>query len=194
MTDHHRIMMHAISHSAGRRRLPGMPDTAMQTHTIVDSPIGPLTLVASDGVLSGVYLDGHLHLPDAATFGPRVIFGFESVAEQLAEYFAGQRRDFTVPVHLAGTDFQLLVWRALRAIPYGDTWSYTRLADAIGRGRDRIRAVGAANGKNPISIVLPCHRVLGSDGSLTGYAGGLARKRFLLELERSTDQLPLFGH
>jgi methylated-DNA-[protein]-cysteine S-methyltransferase len=156
----------------------------MRTHAIIDSPIGALTLVATDGTLCGAYMEDHLHMPDPATFGPRVTSGFEEVAEQLGEYFAGQREDFTVAMRPAGTDFQRRVWEVLTTIPYGQTWTYAQLADALGR-RDRIRAVAAANGRNPISVVVPCHRVLGSDGNLTGYAGGLARKRFLLDLERS---------
>jgi methylated-DNA-[protein]-cysteine S-methyltransferase len=155
---------------------------AMRTHTTIDSPIGRLTLVATDGVLCGVYLDGQLHLPDPAAFGPRVSHGFEEAEEQFAGYFAGQREDFTLPVRPAGSEFQRRVWQTLTTIPYGQTWTYAQLAGAIGR-LDRIRAVAAANARNPVAIAIPCHRVIGSDGSLTGYAGGLARKRFLLELE-----------
>ena len=155
----------------------------MRTHTMVDSPVGALTLVATDGALSGVYLEDQRYRPDQSTFGPRTDAGFEEAAEQLAEYFAGQRRHFTLRTRLAGSDFQRRVWQALTTIPYGQTWTYAELADAVGR-RDRIRAVGAANGRNPLAVVVPCHRVVGSDGSLTGYAGGLARKRFLLDLER----------
>jgi len=157
-------------------------------HTIIDSPLGALTLVGTDGVLTGVYLDDQMHRPEAATLGQRVDAGFEEITEQLAEYFPGDRHDFTVRVGAVGTDFQRRVWRTLSTIPYGQTWSYGRLADAIGR-RDRVRAVAAANGRNPLAIVVPCHRVLGSDGSLTGYAGGLARKRFLLDLERPMARL-----
>ena len=155
----------------------------MRTHTMIDSPMGPLTLVATDGTLSGVYMEDQLHMPDPSTFGQRVSSGFEEAAEQLGEYFAGQRKDFTLRTRLAGSDFQRRVWQAVTAIPYGQTWTYAQLADGVGR-RDRLRAVGAANGRNPLAVVVPCHRVVGSDGSLTGYAGGLARKRFLLDLER----------
>jgi methylated-DNA-[protein]-cysteine S-methyltransferase len=155
----------------------------MRTHTTIDSPMGALTLVATDGALSGVYMEDQLHMPDPSTFGQRVSSGFEEAAEQLGEYFAGQRKDFTLHTRLAGSDFQRRVWQTVTAIPYGQTWTYAQLADAVGR-RDRIRAVGAANGRNPLAVVVPCHRVVGSDGSLTGYAGGLARKRFLLDLER----------
>lgn len=155
-------------------------------HRIIDSPIGPLTLVGADGVLGGLYMDAHRHAPDSSAFGPRTTSGFAAAAEQLAEYFAGGRTEFTVPLQPAGTEFQRQVWAALRAIPYGQTCSYAQLTTALGRDATRIRAVGAANGRNPLSIVVPCHRVIGSDGSLTGYGGGLERKRFLLDLERRT--------
>jgi methylated-DNA-[protein]-cysteine S-methyltransferase len=153
-----------------------------RTHATLRSPIGPLTLVADDGVLSGLYLPGHVRGPRLETLGGPEPDGFEEIAGQLAEYFAGARTGFTVPVAPAGTPFQQAVWRELTAIPYGRTRTYGQIADALG-GRHLTRAVGAANGRNPISIVVPCHRVVGSDGSLTGYAGGLDRKRFLLDLE-----------
>jgi methylated-DNA-[protein]-cysteine S-methyltransferase len=163
----------------------------MRAHTVIDSPMGALTLVATDGALSGVYMEEHLHMPDPSSFGPRVGTGFEEAAEQLGEYFAGQRREFTLRTRLAGTGFQRRVWQALGTIPYGRTWTYAQLADAVGRP-DRLRAVAATNGRNPVAVVVPCHRVVGSDGSLTGFAGGLARKRFLLDLERPGDQGQLF--
>lgn len=154
----------------------------MRTHTRIDSPIGMLTLVNTDGVLRGVYMEEHSHLPDTGTFGARTCDGFEKAAGQLREYFAGERRRFTLRLAPAGTVFQLRVWELLSAIPYGQTRSYGQLADGLGV-RKAIRAVGAANGRNPISIIVPCHRVVGADGSLTGYAGGLERKKFLLGLE-----------
>ena len=153
-----------------------------RTHTEVDSPIGRLTLVADDGVLSGLYLPGHLRGPAPERLGDRADDGFEEIDRQLAEYFAGTRTEFTVPLAPAGTPFQQAVWRELTTIPYGRTRTYGQIALALG-GAHLTRAVGAANGRNPISIVVPCHRVIGSDGSLTGYAGGLPRKRFLLDLE-----------
>jgi methylated-DNA-[protein]-cysteine S-methyltransferase len=159
----------------------------MRSHTVVDSPMGALTLVATDGTLSGVYMEDHLHMPARSSFGPRVGAGFEEAAEQLEEYFAGRRREFSLDTRLAGTDFQRRVWAAVRAIPYGQTRTYAQLADAVGRP-DRLRAVAATVGHNPLTVVVPCHRVVGSDGSLTGFAGGLARKRFLLDLERPTDR------
>jgi methylated-DNA-[protein]-cysteine S-methyltransferase len=121
----------------------------------------------------------------AEGLGERVTSGFEDVAEQLREYFDRARTTFTVPIALAGTPFQKRVWGELLTIPYGDTRSYGQLADAIGN-RSAMRAVGAANGQNPISIIVPCHRVIGSNGKLVGYGGGLERKQFLLDLERAT--------
>lgn len=151
-------------------------------HTVIDSPIGPLTLVRVDGVLSGIYMAEHRHQPDPATFGVRDPAGFDEATTQLAEYFDGRRTEFTVPLAARGTPFQQRVWDALRTIPYGETWTYGQLADSLGTPT-AVRAVAAANGRNPISIIVPCHRVIGSNGNLTGYAGGLDRKRFLLERE-----------
>ncbi len=154
----------------------------MRNHSIIDSPIGPLTLVNTDGVLSGLYMDGHAHQPDRTTFGTSAAGGFEQATDELAEYFAGQRTVFTLPLAPVGSPFQRKVWQLLTDIPYGQTRSYSQLADELG-DRSVVRAVGTANGRNPISIVVPCHRVIGADGSLTGYAGGLDRKGFLLALE-----------
>ncbi|MFF9555897.1 methylated-DNA--[protein]-cysteine S-methyltransferase [Streptomyces albus] len=154
-----------------------------RTHTVIDSPVGPLTLVATDGTLSGIYMDPHRHRPAQETFGPRDPGAFGQVAEQLGEYFAGDRKEFTLPLAPEGTDFQRTVWRALCDIPYGGTLSYGELAARIGRP-GAARAVGLANGRNPISIVVPCHRVVGSAGQLTGYGGGIERKRHLLDFER----------
>jgi methylated-DNA-[protein]-cysteine S-methyltransferase len=156
----------------------------MRTHTMVDSPMGVLTLVATDGALSSVYMEDQVHAPDPSTFGLRVGAGFEEAAEQLGEYFEGERTAFSLRTRLLGSEFQRRVWQAVSGIPYGQTWTYARLAEAVGRP-DRLRAVAATNGRNPLAVVVPCHRVVGSDGSLTGYAGGLARKRFLLDLERT---------
>jgi methylated-DNA-[protein]-cysteine S-methyltransferase len=152
------------------------------THTLVESPIGALTLVAEDGALTGLYFPHHWYRPDPATFGPRVEHGFDEVRTQLAEYFAGERRDFDLPLHAIGTVFQKRVWQALLDIPYGRTASYGATALAIGAPTSS-RAVGLANGQNPISIVVPCHRVIGANGSLTGYGGGMAAKQWLLAHE-----------
>jgi methylated-DNA-[protein]-cysteine S-methyltransferase len=160
----------------------------MRTHQQIDSPIGTLTLVATDGVLSGLYMHEQAYHPDPVTFGPAMRYGFEEVAQQLGEFFAGERREFTVPIAPSGTPFQRRVWSGLLTIPYGETRTYGQLADAIA-DRHMTRAVGSATGRNPISIIIPCHRLIGADGSLTGYAGGLARKRHLLDLE--TGRLPL---
>jgi methylated-DNA-[protein]-cysteine S-methyltransferase len=167
-----------VGTSAGRR-----------THAVVDSPIGPLTLVASDGKLAGLYMDVRGHEPAAAVLGEATTLGPDSdavltlAAGQLREYFAGSLTSFTVPVELAGTPFQRSVWAGLQAIGYGETLSYGELAMRVG-APGASRAVGLANGRNPVAIVVPCHRVVGADGSLTGYGGGLDRKRFLLELEQ----------
>jgi methylated-DNA-[protein]-cysteine S-methyltransferase len=149
----------------------------------IASPVGPLLLVATDGALTRIGFaagkgrvardPGWQHVPQA----------FAAVTRQLQEYFAGTRRAFDLEIAPAGTPFQLMVWRALRAIPYGETRSYRDLARSIGNER-AVRAVGLANGRNPLAIVIPCHRVVGSDGSLTGFGGGLETKRYLLDLER----------
>ena len=152
------------------------------THALVDSPLGPLTLRADDGVLTGLYLPEHRRGPAPGTLGPRDDAALPAVREQLAAYFAGERTAFDVPLELRGTAFQQRVWAALRAIPYGQTWTYGELAARIGAPAAS-RAVGLANGRNPVSIVVPCHRVVGASGSLTGYAGGVERKRALLDLE-----------
>ncbi|MGH8793510.1 MAG: methylated-DNA--[protein]-cysteine S-methyltransferase [Stackebrandtia sp.] len=156
-----------------------------KVHTVVDSAVGPLTLVAdSSGALCGLYMDRQRHLPDAEAFGRADAGPFDGVVAQLREYFAGRLRRFDVPLAPEGTQFQRRVWDALTRIPYGETTSYGQLAEEIDAPKAS-RAVGAANGRNPISIVVPCHRVVGADGSLTGYGGGVERKRLLLDLERS---------
>jgi len=164
----------------------------MRTHNILDSPLGELTLVASDGVLSGLYMVAHRRRP-SDDLGARTDAGFEAAAEQLAEYFAGTRTGFELETAAEGNGFQRRVWQQLAGIPYGETRSYGELASALG-DRALAQAVGSANGRNPLSIIVPCHRVVGADGSLVGYAGGLERKEFLLQLEnpaRSGTQ-PLF--
>jgi methylated-DNA-[protein]-cysteine S-methyltransferase len=154
----------------------------VRTHTVIGSPVGPLTLVATNGVLSGLYLDPQRHRPPEETFGEPDIGIFAEVMRQLNEYFDGVRTDFDLPLTLLGTAFQRHVWTALRAVPYGETVTYGQLADRVGQPT-AARAVGLANGKNPISIIVPCHRVIGSTGSLTGYGGGLATKQYLLAHE-----------
>ncbi len=154
----------------------------MRTLTVVDSPVGPLSLVGQDGVLAGLYLPDHRHAP--ALDLPADETGLPAVREQLSAYFAGSLHAFDLPLAVGGTPFQREVWAALATIPYGETWSYAKLAAEIGRPR-AVRAVGLANGRNPVSIVMPCHRVVGSNGSLTGYGGGLAAKEWLLAHERA---------
>ncbi len=113
----------------------------------------------------------------------RADFFLSRLQEEVGEYFAGQRREFTLPLHLLGTDFQKSVWKILQKIPYGETWSYRKEAEAFGNVK-AVRAVARANGENKIALLVPCHRVIGADGSLTGYAGGLVRKKYLIALEK----------
>ncbi len=157
----------------------------------VASPLGEVVLAASEAGLCGLWFSGQKHfpaLPALPLASPLPIL--RQAGRQLAEYLAGARRDFELPLDLsAGTDFQQRVWRALRAVPFGATTSYGALAAAIGQPR-AAHAVGAAVGRNPISVVVPCHRALGADGALTGYAGGLERKIELLRIEGHHD---LFG-
>ncbi|MFD1214319.1 methylated-DNA--[protein]-cysteine S-methyltransferase [Arthrobacter sp. GCM10027362] len=157
-----------------------------RVHTVMDSPLGELTLVAGLGGLCALYFPGHRRLPEVSALGARCEDGFGDAKRQLAEYFAGERTGFDLPLAPAGDAFQLKVWDLLRRIPYGQTRTYGQLARQLG-GPHLARAVGNANGRNPISIVVPCHRVIGADGALVGYAGGLERKRFLLELEEAPE-------
>jgi len=160
----------------------------MQTLMTMRSPIGTLCLAAEDDRLVGLYL------PDRpAPTGPKQRSAvLTRAAAQLDEYFAGERRDFDLPLAPSGTEFQTAVWLALAKIPFGETCSYGELARVVGRP-SASRAVGAANGANPIAIILPCHRVIGSNGTLTGYGGGLPMKRWLLDHERAFVQPSLPG-
>ncbi|TDB76309.1 methylated-DNA--[protein]-cysteine S-methyltransferase [Actinomadura sp. KC216] len=158
------------------------------THVILDSPVGPLTLVALDGALSGLYMDLQRHRPSEETFGAPGdpdTDPFATAAEQLSAYFAGDLTEFDLPLNLQGTEFQKRVWTVLQEIPYGETTTYGQLAVELGKP-SASRAVGLANGRNPVSVIVPCHRVVGSTGDLTGYGGGLDRKRYLLDFERKT--------
>ncbi|HVZ71638.1 MAG TPA: methylated-DNA--[protein]-cysteine S-methyltransferase [Polyangia bacterium] len=152
------------------------------SYSVVESPVGPLTLVAEGGDLVGVYFANASHAVDPPAAWKRDERRLRPVAAQLAEYFAGRRTRFDLPLAPRGTPFQRVVWDALLDIPFGETASYGELARAIGKP-SASRAVGAANGKNPLSIVIPCHRVIGADGSMTGYGGEIPRKRALLALE-----------
>jgi methylated-DNA-[protein]-cysteine S-methyltransferase len=160
----------------------------MINFTTEPSPIGELTLVGDGESLTGLYMTEHRHRPPLPPGARRDPGAFEETRRQLREYFAGERTRFDLPLQMEGTDFQREVWSALLDIDYGRTKSYGDLAQRIGRP-DAVRAVGLANGRNPISIVVPCHRVIGASGSLTGYGGGLERKRFLLELEAGVPSL-----
>ncbi|MFI1697284.1 methylated-DNA--[protein]-cysteine S-methyltransferase [Streptomyces bobili] len=163
----------------------------MKRHTVIDSPYGPLTLVADDGVLCGLYMTEQRHRPPEESFGPRDDTLFADTEAQLEAYFAGDSKEFTLPLRLHGTPFQRTVWEALRQIPYGETRTYGELAEALGNPAAS-RAVGLANGRNPVGIIVPCHRVVGANGSLTGYGGGLKRKRRLLDFESGRGAPVLF--
>jgi methylated-DNA-[protein]-cysteine S-methyltransferase len=152
------------------------------------SPIGELTIVRDDGGLTGLYFPGHWTRPDRSRFGPRVDPaagpGFGAVTTQLTEYFAGQRRGFDLPLNPQGSDPARQLWQLLTEIPYGRTTTYGALAQQIGQDISA-QETGGLVGRNPLSILIPCHRVVGSTGKLTGYAGGLKRKQWLLELEQA---------
>ncbi len=148
------------------------------THATLDTPLGPLLLVSDGRALTAATFDGSA--PDHAEAGADAVL--DAARRELAAYFGGEPVAFSVPVSLGGTPFQARVWAALAEIPHGETVSYGTLAARVGDAR-AAQAVGAANGQNPVAVVVPCHRVVGADGSLTGYAGGLERKRALLTLE-----------
>ena len=157
----------------------------MSTATLydrLDTPIGELLLTSNGRALTGVYMESHVRGPRPAADWHRDAGALALAAEQLRAYFAAELHDFALDLEPTGTEFQQRVWSALRTIPYGTTISYAELAQRIGMP-SASRAVGAANGQNPISIIIPCHRVIGADGSLTGYGGGLPRKRWLLAHE-----------
>jgi methylated-DNA-[protein]-cysteine S-methyltransferase len=158
----------------------------------MSSPLGDILLRAEDDALTGVFFVGQKYFPAAdaalATLMPsRVLL---QAREQLGEYFAGERQQFTLPLRMLGSPFQRDVWEQLVKIPYGETASYGSIARRLGLPLSASRAVGAANGRNPISIVVPCHRVISGAGDLTGYAGGLHRKEALLTLERPMSKAP----
>jgi methylated-DNA-[protein]-cysteine S-methyltransferase len=158
------------------------------SHTTIDSPIGDLLLVGDERGLHRLSMQGGRRPLVIDSRWVRRDDAFDDVRRQVGEYFDGARRSFDVPLQLAGNRFELLVWRALCQIPYGETVSYGQLAMQVGQP-GAARAVGLANGRNPIALIVPCHRVIGADGTLTGYGGGLERKRFLLDLEAGV--LPL---
>ena len=159
------------------------PATSQSWHTVIPSVLGDLTLVRGQAGLRGLYFPHHWYQPDPSEFGPRVDEGFDATARQFDEYLAGARGRFDLPLAPAGEEFQLAVWDLIRQVPYGDTVTYGVLAARIG-GEVTALQVGAAVGRNPLCVLVPCHRVIGRNGKLTGYAGGIRRKRHLLELER----------
>jgi methylated-DNA-[protein]-cysteine S-methyltransferase len=156
----------------------------MRYYDFVESPLGSILLVASDEALHGAHFVDEKYYPGIATSWKRCATAapIRAAAEQLRQYFAGERQQFELALEPEGTAFQRLVWSGLLSVPYARTIDYGELARRVGNPR-AARAVGAANGRNPIPIIIPCHRVIGADGSLTGYGGGLGRKRALLELE-----------
>jgi methylated-DNA-[protein]-cysteine S-methyltransferase len=154
----------------------------MRSHAVMPSPVGDLTLVGEDGCLTGLFMDSQKGAPGAGDWGERDDAAFAAAIGQLEEYFAGERTEFDLALAPRGDEFAQRVWSLLREIPYGQTRTYGDLARQLG-DVGYSQAVGAANGRNPIGIIVPCHRVIGANGSLVGYAGGLDRKRFLLALE-----------
>lgn len=159
--------------------------------TTLETPIGQLTLAAAGGALEAVHLPGADEQEPAGAIAPEDAAVLAAARAQLDGYFAGEQKTFDLPLAPRGTDFQRQVWAALSRIPYGETTSYRDIAAAIGRPR-AVRAVGAANGRNPLAIIIPCHRVIGADGTLTGYGGGLPIKRWLLDHEAARGQLALW--
>lgn len=151
--------------------------------TTVNSPIGPLTLMSRDGCLTHLGMEDQAHATLAPPDSVRNDDAFAEVSTQLDEYFAGRRKTFDVAMTLEGTDFQRRVWAELSAIPYGETISYGELARRVGNPKAS-RAVGSANGHNPVAVIVPCHRVIAGNGTIGGYGGGLERKVHLLELEQ----------
>jgi methylated-DNA-[protein]-cysteine S-methyltransferase len=155
----------------------------------IDSPIGPLALAGRGQVLTNLRMVDQTYEPDRTNWVPDDR-AFPDAVEQLEAYFAGERTDFDLKLSLTGSEFQRRVWQALLTIPYGETRSYGEIAEQIGAS-GAARAVGLANGRNPIAIIVPCHRVIGASGRLTGYGGGLERKQSLLELERRRQSVTL---
>lgn len=203
MTTAERLRVGQAIEGVRRRGGWGEPDEALAgaagagrvTHTVVESGMGPITLVGVDGALAALLLPATRARNDAprGDHGVRDDASLALAATQLREYLAGDRTTFDLPMHVRGSSFQRRVWAGLQQIPYGETWSYGRLAASVGLDpRTSSRAVGAANGANRIAVVIPCHRVIGADGSLTGFAAGVERKRFLLELEARASAAVLF--
>lgn len=158
--------------------------TAATVHTVLGTSLGELTVVREEVALTGLYFPRHWPRPDRTAFGPRGDEGFDEAARQLGEYLDGRRSAFELPMKVRGSEFDRRVWELIAGVPYGETTTYGAIARSLGAGTDP-RDVGAAVGRNPLCILIPCHRVVGAAGALTGYAGGLRRKRALLELEHA---------
>jgi methylated-DNA-[protein]-cysteine S-methyltransferase len=163
-----------------------MTGTATTTaeHTVHRTSLGDLTIVRDGDALTGLYYPHHWYRPDPGSFGRKNDGGFDDVRRQLDQYLAGTRTEFDLPLAARGREFQVRVWELIAQVPYGQTATYGDLARRLGGGVTAQEA-GAAVGRNPLSILIPCHRIIGSTGKLTGYAGGLKRKRFLLDLEQA---------
>ena len=159
-------------------------NAATRWHTVVSTALGELTLVRDADALLGLYFPHHWYRPDPVTVGQRCADGFDEAVGQLGEYLAGRRRGFDLALAPRGDEFQQRVWNLVRQVPYSGTVTYGALARRLG-GDVTAKQVGAAVGRNPLCIVLPCHRVVGAAGRLAGYAGGLAHKQYLLDLERT---------
>lgn len=159
------------------------------THRVLESPIGDLTVVTRGTDVVGLYFPGHWNRPDRATFGQADDMAASDVCSQLEEYFTGRRRIFDLPLRADGDGRQRKVWGLIGQVPYGETTTYGELAQALGDGTTP-QEVGASVGQNPLSILVACHRIVGAGGKLVGYAGGLRRKQFLLQLERDMVERP----
>jgi methylated-DNA-[protein]-cysteine S-methyltransferase len=167
--------------------MPWKDKDMARTHTTIASPVGDLTAVTEDGVLRGLYFARHRRRLKPEDLGTYSDTGFDEVRRQLEEYFAGKRTCFELALSAVGDEFQQQVWKLLAQIPYGETRSYGQLARQLGNVA-LAQAVGNACARNPLPVVVPCHRVVGANGDLTGYAGGLERKRFLLDLEEPAER------
>jgi methylated-DNA-[protein]-cysteine S-methyltransferase len=180
--------MSSTSSAGERKNEDGLEQASAFYYTTFESAVGPLLLTGHSTALHTVSFEcsKRAAIPRADWRESRCAFG--EVIRQLHAYFGGELRKFELPLAMEGTDFQVLVWNALRTIPYGETISYAQLAERIGNPK-AVRAVGLANGSNPIPIIVPCHRVIGSDGSLTGFGGGLPTKKMLLDLESRQQRL-----
>lgn len=168
--------------------MPTTTDHRSLLYTSIDSPIGELLLLGDGEELHGLYMQNGHKPARIAPQWQHSAAPFADVVAQLREYFAGERVSFQTPLAMDGSGFELRVWNALTEIPYGETVSYGEIARRIGQP-SAARAVGLANGRNPIGVIVPCHRVIGANGTLTGYGGGLERKQILLELERGQGRL-----